>query len=341
MIQIKKNDELFDLHKRVMKDKLIFEIDKLLLKKSININKKIVRIYKQQRDLLEYIKTNVDDFITFDIKEQKILIKIMKSYNAVLPDFRKDNKKLNSYKIVRYLFEQRTYNEFSKNIEYENNEIYGTYEFVKLLNLKTCPYCNRNYISIIEKNNFNDKQTRPELDHFHPKSIYPFLAINYYNLIPSCSTCNKLKSADDSLELLHPYDDYVNNINITYWLNDMKFYNVKSIKDITFESEKSIEIEIENMPDSNKKIFQLERLYQEHTDIVVELILRHLNYPQSYIEELSSFGYNKEEIYRFIFSNYLNEENLSKRPLSKLTKDIAEELNLLSYMDKQNPVVNK
>ena len=111
----------------------------------------------------------------------------------------------------------------------------------------------------------------------------------------------------------------------------MKFYNVKSIKDLTFDSEKSIEIEIENMPNSNKKIFQLERLYQEHTDIVIELILRHLHYPQSYIEELSSFGYNKEEIYRFIFSNYLNEENLSKRPLSKLTKDIAEELNLLSY----------
>ena len=164
-----------------------------------------------------------------------------------------------------------------------------------------------------------------------PKSIYPFLAINYYNLIPSCSTCNKLKSDDNSLKLLHPYDDDINKINITYWLNDMKFYNVKSIKDLTFGSEKSIEIEIENMPNSNKKVFQLERLYQEHTDIVIELILRHLHYPQSYIEELSSFGYNKEEIYRFIFSNYLNEENLSKRPLSKLTKDIAEELNLLSY----------
>ena len=331
MIQIKKHHELFDLHKKVMKDKLISEIDKLLLKTSIKINKKTVRIYKKQKEILEYIKTNIDDFITFDIYQQKLLIEIMKSHDVVLPNYRKDDKRLNSYKIVRYLFEQRAYNEFSKNIEYGNHEIYGAYRFVELLNLRTCPYCNRNYISIVEKNDINDKQTRPELDHFHPKSIYPFLAINYYNLIPSCSTCNKLKSDDDSLALLHPYDDKVNNINITYWLNDMKFYNVKSIKDITFESEKSLEIEIENMPDENKKIFQLERLYQEHTDIVIELILKHLHYPQSYIEELSSFGYNKEEIYRFIFSNYLNEENLSKRPLSKLTRDIAEELNLLSY----------
>lgn len=336
MIQIKKNNELFKLHKRVIKDKLISEIDKILLKKSIKINKKTVRIYKKQIELLQYIRTNTDNFITSDIKEQKILIELMKkNYDIVLPNYRKDDKRLNSYKIVRYLFEQRTYDEFSKNIEYRTkdgkNEIYGAYKFVELLNLRTCPYCNRNYISVIEKNDLNDKQTRPELDHFHPKSIYPFLAINYYNLIPSCSTCNKLKSDDNSLKLLHPYDDDINKINITYWLNDMKFYNVKSIKDLTFGSEKSIEIEIENMPNSNKKVFQLERLYQEHTDIVIELILRHLHYPQSYIEELSSFGYNKEEIYRFIFSNYLNEENLSKRPLSKLTKDIAEELNLLSY----------
>ena len=174
MIQIKKNNELFKLHKRVIKDKLISEIDKILLKKSIKINKKTVRIYKKQIELLQYIRTNTDNFITSDIKEQKILIELMKkNYDVVLPNYRKDDKRLNSYKIVRYLFEQRTYDEFSKNIEYRTkdgkNEIYGAYKFVELLNLRTCPYCNRNYISVIEKNDLNDKQTRPELDHFHPK----------------------------------------------------------------------------------------------------------------------------------------------------------------------------
>ena len=74
MIQIKKNNELFKLHKRVIKDKLISEIDKILLKKSIKINKKTVRIYKKQIELLQYIRTNTDNFITSDIKEQKILI---------------------------------------------------------------------------------------------------------------------------------------------------------------------------------------------------------------------------------------------------------------------------
>ena len=52
-------------------------------------------------------------------------------------------------------------------------------------------------------------------------------------------------------------------------------------------------------------------------------------YPQSYIEELSKFGFSKDEIYRYLFSNYNKDEDLHKRPLSKLIKDISTELGLL------------
>ena len=329
MIQIKKNDDLYSIHSISMQEKIVYEVDKLLNAKYYDGFRLSRRILK----LLRYIKMYRKKFILCSHNEQLGLINhFQKHYPELTQSYKQKNSKPRIYKLIRYLFEVRLYDEFSGGFKYDNKtKKYNAYKFVELLNLKTCPYCNRNYTSIIHKENATDKKTRPEIDHFHPKSIYPFLAINYYNLIPSCSTCNKLKSDDDSLKLLHPYDNDINKINITYWLNDMKFYNVKSIKDITFESENSIDIEIENMPERNKEVFQFERLYQEHTDIVIELILKHIHYPQSYIEELSSFGYNKEEIYRFIFSNYLNEKNLSKKPLSKLTKDIAEELNLLSY----------
>jgi|GEM_PF-919492 len=330
MIHIKKHPALFLLHNTSMKEKIIYEVDKLLNAKYYDG----FRLPRKTLKLLRCIRIHYKKFIISDYNQQLELIKYFQKYYPELTQYYKPkSSRPRIYKVIRYLFEDRLYDEFSSGFKYDNKtKEYNAYQFVELINLKTCPYCNRNYISILQKENEYDKQTRPELDHFHPKSIYPFLAINYYNLIPSCSTCNKLKSDDNSLDLLHPYDDCVNNINITYWLNDMKFYNVKSIKDITFESENSIEIEIENMPDKNKKIFQLERLYQEHTDIVIELILKHLHYPESYINELALFGYSKEEIYRFIFSNYLNEENLSKKPLSKLTKDIAEELNLLDFI---------
>lgn len=332
MILIEKNSELFELHKKAMVKKMKDEIkDKILKFVYVTISKEDIFITPTIRKLLCYFEKNIEKFILSNISVQKLLINEVFLKDATLTKkYKNKEKRSDSYKIIRYIFETRGYNEFTKGFTYNGNE-YGAYKFVGLLNLKTCPYCNRNYISMIEKEVRYDKQRRPELDHFHPKSIYPFLAVNYYNLIPSCSTCNKLKSDDDSLRLLHPYDKKVKDIKVTYWINDMKFYNVKSLKDLTLDSVKSIDIEID-IPIENKRIFQLERLYQEHKDIVIELILKHLHYPSSYIKELSDFGYSKNEIYRFLFSNYLDENEFSKRPLAKLTRDIAEELGLLDYM---------
>ncbi len=52
------------------------------------------------------------------------------------------------------------------------------------LNINVCPYCNHTEI--------NDAQY--EVDHIHQKSIYKLYALNIYNLIPSCETCNGNKS---------------------------------------------------------------------------------------------------------------------------------------------------
>ena len=62
---------------------------------------------------------------------------------------------------------------------------------------------------------------------------------------------------------------------------------------------------------------------------MIELICKKIHYPKSYINELSSFGFTKEEVYRFLFCNYQKDEDLSKRPLSKLIKDINEELGFI------------
>ncbi|TCL67476.1 hypothetical protein EV196_10232 [Mariniflexile fucanivorans] len=33
---------------------------------------------------------------------------------------------------------------------------------------------------------------KPELDHYYPKSLYPYFGVSFYNLIPSCQSCNGL-----------------------------------------------------------------------------------------------------------------------------------------------------
>ena len=81
--------------------------------------------------------------------------------------------------------------------------------------------------------------------------------------------------------------------------------------------------------ESNIELFKLEELYKQHKDIVLELLIKKAYYPQSYIKELEGFGFSEDEIYRHLFSNYKKEEDLHKRPLSKLIKDISQELGLL------------
>jgi hypothetical protein len=62
---------------------------------------------------------------------------------------------------------------------------------------------------------------------------------------------------------------------------------------------------------------------------VLELLIKKAYYPQSYIEELSNFGFSQDEIYRYLFSNYNQDDDLHKRPLSKLVKDISAELGMI------------
>jgi hypothetical protein len=50
---------------------------------------------------------------------------------------------------------------------------------------------------------------RPPLDHFLPRSAYPYLAVSLSNLVPSCAQCNSsIKSSSDPLAvgLAHPQD---------------------------------------------------------------------------------------------------------------------------------------
>jgi len=80
--------------------------------------------------------------------------------------------------------------------------------------------------------------------------------------------------------------------------------------------------------------FRLKELYNEHKDIVLELIQKAEIYNDSYIEELmqkyeGSLFKNREDLLRLITCGYVSDEDLHKRPLSKLIKDISEELKLI------------
>lgn len=74
---------------------------------------------------------------------------------------------------------------------FEAGGVFDKNEFIRNLNLRVCPYCGDTYI--YESARTQDGKimiVKPQLDHFLPKSKYPFFAMSFSNLIPSCPSCN-------------------------------------------------------------------------------------------------------------------------------------------------------
>ena len=307
MLKIIFNKELLDLH--------IEEISKSITKL---ISKKLKsKLWFYEKECLVYVKDNLKSILQADNNQMKKNIAHFKNhFPKAIGDSNTEEKKWKRlYKILRKDIFEKEYNNWSSRTKY------GAYTFVKKLDLKTCPYCNRNYTFIVDKTG----NLRPELDHFYPKSIYPFLAMSFYNLIPSCPICNHTKSSKVSENLINPYDIKDDDFKFTYKPTDISFSEVESKK----YNMDSFEIEFKNK-NENIDIFKLDELYKQHKDIVVDLLMKKAYYPKSYIEELEkSFGFTKDEIYRYLLNNYKKEEDLHKRPLSKLIKDISEELDLI------------
>lgn len=146
-----------------------------------------------------------------------ILLKVIRILTAKCPDYSQKLTKSRlvsiKYKTTEILedFHSIVYDIFVEKI-YDNPAAFDKTEFIKNRKLKICPYCG---ISIIESIEAKDNYViKPHIDHFLPKSIYPFLALSFYNLIPSCPECNMVPNKGDKdplsidrkiLHLMNPY----------------------------------------------------------------------------------------------------------------------------------------
>ncbi len=223
---------------------------------------------------------------------------------------------LNSYTNIKfYLLGTEDSNTETKRVDY------NAYKLVKDLNISTCPYCNRGTIYNLQKS----KGRTSEIDHFYSKGIYPYFAISFYNLIPSCKVCNKLKMEDEIT--MHPYEKGFEETNFKLIIKDSRFYHSIDGFDLEFKSE---DTKINRQIDT----FKLDDLYQNHKDIILELIQKEAIYNESYLDELliqyeGTVFKNREDLQRIISGGYITDEEIGKRPLSKLIKDISQELGLI------------
>jgi len=216
-----------------------------------------------------------------------------------------------------------------KNFTSKKDE-YDAYKLASKVKVNVCPYCNLNatYTVIVED---NKKITRPEFDHFYDKDTHPILALSFYNLIPSCHICNSTLKGIEKFSIeshLNPYSDSFDEVaKFRLKIGDSSFYHSIKGFDVTLESD-------DERAKNNIKSFELETLYQNHKDIILELIQKEAIYNESYLDELLSqyegtLFKNREDLQRLISGGYISDEEIGKRPLSKLIKDISKELGLL------------
>lgn len=218
---------------------------------------------------------------------------------------------------IKYI-SRRLYSHYfaNANVGFGDNK-YSAATLTHSLGIKVCPYCNKNYINNIYYSGDKVKRTC-QIDHFHSKDSYPFLAISFFNLIPCCSTCNHIKS--NAVIEYSPYNSYFTASEIGKF--EFLITSIDFLSDIKF-----IDIRFDSIPifKNNLSTFKLEEQYKFHKDIVQQIFKKRLMYDQFKLKELvSEFNglfNNEEELINLLYGNVLTED-FSQKPLSKFKVDI-------------------
>lgn len=254
-------------------------------------------------DFISFMKKNLKGIVCGTPTE---LFEINKSYSKI--KFGKKAKK----KI----------NVFLKKTGYENwfQPNYSK-DFLNILSIDTCVYCNKNYTL-----NIIDNFARAELDHWFPKEVFPLLSLSLYNLIPSCHSCNHIKGSpkydwkNALKELNHPYQTDVNeSFKFSYEFSE----NLQSLKVVTKVPNSALKTP------RTLKFNNIQEIYDAHSGKELkDLIDLRYKYSDKFLQMMfTNFGLmTKQEAYRIVFGIEMETDSYHKRPFSKFKKDILDEL---------------
>lgn len=231
---------------------------------------------------------------------------------------------------------------------------WNAYKICDKIKLSVCPYCNRQYIFTIFDNNKNG-EVRPQLDHFYVKSKYPFLSCSFYNLIPSCPTCNLGKN-DDGDDTIYPYiHEFGENVVFRFEPKDIRDLNngiidlnkeYKIIREFEYSDDdkrtgivkkyKDLEItKFEEFVRNTDKTFHIIDLYNKHQLEIKDLVKRKKDYAGANAGIFSNILYKKDlkdlsENERKNLQNFLYglpiAFDYAEYPLRKLKEDLIDQI---------------
>lgn len=318
MIKINKNEFIERKHKEWFNSFILPKLkDKIREKEGSNLDNEYINFLK---------KLDSEDTCILNNLNMLELIK----------EFEKLENKKNYIEELKEIF---NYDYFSK----RDPKNWGRHKLITSLNIKVCPYCQRNYISSYEENESKSNKTTADLDHFYPKAEYPFLALSLYNFIPSCQICNSRMKGKKSVydkkskknKIIHPYEGDFKGV----------FKTEEKILEVLLGNESEFKVIIDSKNDLETfetiSMLKLDKVYERtHNDYLLNMIENIKNKPETYLESIAELFTNenienKEKIKEIILKS-LKELVIEPykfriengEPLAKLTKDILEEFDI-------------
>lgn len=336
------------IYKRNGENKEEYTININGVKKTITAKFEKRHSVTNRKAIIEYIKNRFSDSIdpnrVNDFEQIKSEVNKLFSETCSLLDtnFIKDKKNL-------------------KFINYEDMDGKHRHRLMDSLDIKTCPYCNRQYITSYVKEDNNN--TTAELDHYYQKSLFPLFALSSFNFVPSCHVCNSLIKGDKYVETLYPYEDSVED-DIKF---DIILKNGREKKDIVDiwlgkgreslpEIKKISELNLinliktrddvkkteddryrEKLIDNEIELFHLKEIYKNHLDQAINVLLIMRIYLEEYFytRNINSICKNigissvkngasitKDEIRSFLLGLVTDGQGEMDKPLAKLISDI-------------------
>jgi len=317
MFYINQNSNHFVIAKQVHYENLRFIIKKKILGKQFKDPHPLGLIIRVNK--INNLNGAICSFLNNEVNLRNILI----GEPNVLETIKQSFNSPTEIETINKLF---NYDGFiDKNLK-STFSFYNAYHLAENLGISTCVYCNRLYTNtIISKS--SKFISRPTFDHWYPKADYPILSLSFYNLIPSCNICNSTIKGSKKFKLIsqfHPYYDHP---------KQNKKLNFSFTYDVTKNNKANCKLKpFNDFTKSSLKEMKISELYQAHNEEINELIQLRKSYSGSFIESLQNIlniNLTKEELYRYLFGVYFEDENLINRPLSKLKKDILTELNFI------------
>lgn len=204
--------------------------------------------------------------------------------------------------------------------------------YFHLLGLKNCVYCNAQ-MALAIKTSRNGFSAKFDVDHYNPKSKFPWMCISLFNLYPSCVPCNRAKGSKPVFFKL--YSDEASKLK----KSDFSFRLTAEAKSryLTTRDYRSLEFTFDEPVrptgyQSHNKVFHISEVYATQLDVAEQLLLSSQMYDTANKKALytsfSKLGLSPELFQRVILGTYPNARDIHKRAMSKFIQDIAKDLGL-------------